>query len=128
MRVIQAFDEPVRAVAVSPDGRFLAASAGFLIRVLDWVSGESKTPFGCPVPINQLAFTADGDWLAFAYRNGLYRLNTTGAPSPIRCGVGPFSGAIAICAGWADAGCHRRPATHGDANTSSAGNCRPGGR
>ena len=96
MRVIQAFDEPVRAIAVSPDGRFLAASAGFVIRVFDWVSGESKTPFGCPVPINQLAFSADGKWLAIAYTNGLYRLNTTGEPSPIRCGAGPFSGAIAI--------------------------------
>jgi WD40 repeat protein len=96
MRVIDAFNEPVRALAVSPDGRFLAASAGFLIRVFDWVTGESSIPVGCPVPINQLAFTADGDWLAIAYTSGLYRLNTAGSPSPVRCASDSFSGGIAI--------------------------------
>ena len=100
MRVIDVFTEPVHAVAASPDGQFLAACAGFLTRVIDWRSGEANVPFGFSFPINQAAFTAAGDWLAIAYSNGLYRLNTVGAPSPVRCRLGILLGRNRDRAGW----------------------------
>ena len=39
MRVIEAFDEPVRAVAVSPEGRFLAAASADALQLFDWITG-----------------------------------------------------------------------------------------
>lgn len=40
MRMIEAFDKPIRTVAVSPDGRFLAAATGYELGVFSWVTGE----------------------------------------------------------------------------------------
>jgi WD40 repeat protein len=40
MRVIETFTEPVRAIAASPDGRFLAALGRRTLSVHDWASGE----------------------------------------------------------------------------------------
>ncbi len=95
MRVIEVFDEPVRAVAVSPDSRFVAAAAGFEFAVLSWLSGEVVVRVANPVPISQLAFTTDGNELVFAFREGLFRMAVGPAEAIPVSGVS-FAGGIAI--------------------------------
>src|SRR5436190_15393655 len=94
MRVIEAFDEPVRAVAVSPDGRSFAAAAGFGVAVLDWLSGEVIVRVGCSVPVGQLAFTTDGIWLVFAFNGGVFRL-ACGGGKAVPLSEAAFSGGVA---------------------------------
>lgn len=62
MRFIDVSDEPVRAVAVSPDGRHLAALAGTSVFVLNW-DGQRQTKWNQRYA-GQLAFSPDGEWLA----------------------------------------------------------------
>src|SRR5207247_1221214 len=84
MHVIEAFDEPVRAVAVSPDGRFVAAAAGTHLRlsVRHWLSGAEVFRLNRQLlggaysyGVEQLAFTADGGWLVFRAGGWLERVN-----------------------------------------------------
>jgi WD40 repeat protein len=97
MRVIEVFDgRPVRAVAVSPDGRFLAAAAGFAVAVVDWLSGEVVVRQSFSLPVTQVAFTADGNWVVFAFADGVYRLSTAGPAKPVLVGAGAFSGGVAV--------------------------------
>ena len=60
MRVIDAFDEPVRAAAVSPDGRFVAATGGFGIGMWNWVTGAAVSHGTAPAAVGPVTFTADG--------------------------------------------------------------------
>ncbi len=96
MRVIDAFDGPVRTVTVSPDGRFLAAASQSWIAVVSWVTGAEIVRVGCLVPIRQLAFTADGAWMVAIYGAGPLRWATVAQPQPIHIKDGAFSGGIAI--------------------------------
>jgi WD40 repeat protein len=96
MRVIEASNEPVRAVAVSPDGRFLAVAAGFEVALLEWPSGEGIVRVKCPSPIGQLAFTPDGTWLVFAYAGGLFYLPTSGPGGASPLSRASFAGGVAI--------------------------------
>jgi WD40 repeat protein len=96
MRVIEVFDEPVRAAAVSPDGRFLAVAGGFEVALLEWPSGEGIVRVKCPSPIGQLAFTPDGSWLVFAYSGGLFRLPTSGPDGASPVSRASFAAGIAI--------------------------------
>ena len=95
-RVIDAFDEPVRTVAVSPDGRFLAAAGGNHLAVWNWVTGtEAFWVSGISIGedgVGQLAFTTDGSWLAVAARYSVIRFapasgDQVGIPSG-RCAGG----------------------------------------
>ena len=65
MRVIEAFDRPVQALAVSADGRLLAAAAddGGLA-VWDWADGRLLWWVRRPSPLVQIDFAPDGSWLA----------------------------------------------------------------
>jgi len=96
MRVIEVFDEPVRAAAVSPDGRFIAVAGGFGVALLQWPSGDGILRVKCPVPISQLAFTPDGAWLAFAYSGGLFRLPSTGPGGASPVSRASYAGGVAI--------------------------------
>jgi hypothetical protein len=97
MRVIEAFDEPVRAVTVSPDGRFLAAAGGSEIALLEWPAGEAKLRANCPASARQLAFTLDGSWLVYAYSGGLIRISTTGRiGAPGSGSRASFAGGVAV--------------------------------
>ena len=96
MRVIDAFDVPVRFAAVSPDGRFLAAAGGYEVGAWNWVSGEVVAEVTCPAAIGSVAFTADGNWVVFAYRGGLFRLATTSGARPEQVSDFPFAGGVAI--------------------------------
>jgi WD40 repeat protein len=62
MRVIDAFDRPVQGVAVSADGRLLAAITGHELAAWDWSDGRRL--WGVAVPTaRQVAFSPDGRWL-----------------------------------------------------------------
>jgi len=106
MRVIEVFSGPVRAVAVSPDGRFLAATAtpkgrfpvatgDLAVSVHDWATGErlwerDKLPAQGHIafsPRGHLVFHEHG-WLSacdLAPPGGLHRIARA-----------PFSGGLAI--------------------------------
>ncbi len=61
MRIIEACNSAIRTVAVSPDGRYVAASSASAIGVFHWTSGHGlywKTQTIEETP--QIAFTADG--------------------------------------------------------------------
>ncbi|MBM3982534.1 MAG: hypothetical protein FJ304_20135 [Planctomycetes bacterium] len=64
MRILEAFDAPVRTVAVSPDGRFVAASADRAFGAFDWHTGEPVFRLTAPAPVVQFAFDLAGRWLA----------------------------------------------------------------
>ena len=63
MRLIEVSDEPVVAVAVSHDGRLLAASTGPSVVVFEWGSGQ-RVLNARQRDARQLAFSPDGNWLA----------------------------------------------------------------
>jgi WD40 repeat protein len=96
MRVIDAFSEPVRTATVSPDGRFLAATAGLDIGVWDWVTGQKIAHLPTLVAVGHVAFTADGNWAVFAHSGGVYRTATQRSIQPIRISDVPFSGGVAV--------------------------------
>jgi hypothetical protein len=96
MQLIEVFDEPVRAVAVSSDGRFLAAASGFEVGLLNRLTGALVHRVDCTSPIGQLAITPNGQSVAFAAADGLFRLETSGRPGPFRFSREAFSGGIAI--------------------------------
>jgi WD40 repeat protein len=68
MRVIQAFDQPVHAVALSPDGQFVAASSADELVVHSWSGGEKiSSAFAVPSG-GQIAFSAKSEVLVYTNR------------------------------------------------------------
>lgn len=62
MRLIEVSTDPVRAVAVSPDGRCVATVSGGLVAIFDW---DGRYVWGWHVRhVSQLAFSPDSQWLA----------------------------------------------------------------
>jgi len=78
VRDLEGGDQNLDAVALSPDGRFVAAAGSqgsAVIWQVDTGSMVSKVPFGSPV--TQLSFSPDGQWLAGGSEAGevsLFRL------------------------------------------------------
>ncbi len=73
MRVIDANLGEVRAVAVSPDGRFVAASGAKAFAVLHWATGEPATSMRGAGESEQLAFSPAGAWVVREFRRRLCR-------------------------------------------------------
>lgn len=96
MRVIDAKLGEVRAVAVSPDGRFVAAAGADGFGAFAWATGA-------PVPLvrsrewsEQLAFGPAGGWVARVARHGL-RLEEVTRPVLLPPSAnGPYSGGVAV--------------------------------
>jgi WD40 repeat protein len=67
MRVIDAFNAAVHALAVAPDGRFLAAASdrGEIV-VWDWMTAAERNRVRHHFPAVQLAFAPDSAWWAAA--------------------------------------------------------------
>lgn len=96
MRVIEVFEGPVRAVAVSPNGKYLGAASAHEIVLLDWLSGEAIVRLGHTEPIEQLAFTPDGTSVAFAHSGGLFHLELSRRHGPFRFSREAYAGGVAI--------------------------------
>ena len=96
MRVIDAFDELVRTVAVSPDGRFVAATSGYQVAVFGWHSGEQIFDLYSDEALPQPAFTPNGEWMVLARgAGGVARWATRARTKPDVICRGNFSGGIA---------------------------------
>ena len=97
MRVIEVFEEPVRAIAVSPDGRFVAAaSANRRLAVRHWVTGNPHDEIEAIGPLGQFTFTPDGAALILTEFGRLGWLDTRSSRAVDRVANGPFSGGVAV--------------------------------
>lgn len=96
MRVIDAFDEPVRAVAVSPDGRFMAATTRHNLYAWDWVTGERVYDFRSVREFDTSAQPAfAGGTLLFTHTGWLNAVELPGGQFR-SVAPGRFSGAVAV--------------------------------
>ncbi len=96
MRVIDAFDGPVRTVAVSPDGRFLAAASALEMATWDWISGEALNRHILPGNVSQLAFGPDSIWVARVCLPGVFELIRPHNGKRVHVFSGLYSGGIAV--------------------------------
>lgn len=96
MRVIDAFDKPVRMLAVSPDGRLLAAAAPMEFAVWDWVSGGELVRQRLPTPAGQVAFAPDASWVACVSRSGAFGTVSPRTGAPAHAITGLWSGGVAV--------------------------------
>ena len=88
----------VVALAIAPDGTWLAAGDDGTVRIWDTATGlERATLTGQIGPVLALAIAPDGTWLATAGRDGTVRIwdNATRQQRPALIGSGPVS-ALAI--------------------------------
>lgn len=99
MRVVDAFRRSVRALTVSPDGRFLAAAddAGE-VAVWDWASGGEHHRVRRPYEVAQLAFSPNSAWWAVGGA-GTIDVYSPGQQLPMRLAAAPdyaLLGAVAF--------------------------------
>jgi WD40 repeat protein len=96
MRVIDAFDESVQAVAVSPDGRFLAAATHGHITVFDWYTGARLGDLSAP-RLGQMVFGSSGT-LVYRVESGLacFVPQVDRGVKPRVLAAGHFSGGVAV--------------------------------
>jgi WD40 repeat protein len=89
MRVFNAFNGIVHALAVSPDGRFLAAAAENAVAVWSW--GDSRVVWWrrWHTPTDQLDFTPNGLWLAACGNEELTVMTTHDGTQTLSAGRSP---------------------------------------
>jgi hypothetical protein len=103
LRDLEGERQDLAAVAVSPDGRFVAA-AGSAAQATIWDSdsGQRITQIPCERPVTALAFSPEGKWLLVGLRDGsLARFRLRGVrggvrPEPPRPALPPPSIVIAL--------------------------------
>ncbi len=101
MRVIEAFDVPIRTVALSPDGRYVAAaSEEDHLAVYSLVTGERVSKI-FSLGRGELTFNPQGTTLIYCVsRSGIYALDPTTQPDATKLGVAlltqPVAGGVAI--------------------------------
>lgn len=83
MRTIDAELGEMRAVAVSPDGRFLAAAGANGFAAFEWATGEPVPGASRGGPSDQLAFDRTGTWAA-RVSSGYLRLEGLAGPVPFK--------------------------------------------
>ena len=78
LRDLEGEHQDLAAVAVTPDGRFVAAAgSGATATIWDAVSGKRITQISCDRPVTALAFSPDGHWMLAGTEGGtltLFRL------------------------------------------------------
>src|SRR5512134_368181 len=80
MRLIDVCNDPIRTVAVSPDGRFVAAGADTASGIFHWATGEPITrpaPYRHPAnSVIQFAFAQDSTWLVHTSSTGIVQMTS----------------------------------------------------
>jgi WD40 repeat protein len=84
MRIIDVCDAPIRTVAVSPDGRYVAASANRTFAVLHWSTGEPVRRWVASTACSQIAFAPDGSWVAPGFPDQALELEMLDSEETIR--------------------------------------------
>ena len=97
MRIIDVCAAPIRAVAVSPDGRLAAVSAedGWL-GLCDLLTGAARGGATGP-ECDQFAFAPDGRWAVYAFSGGLC-FDPLDDSAPTAKLPGSFAGGVAVSA------------------------------
>jgi WD40 repeat protein len=97
MRILKLCDSPIRVVAVSPDGRFVAAAtSGSWVGMYSWQSGDGVrvNPYGAEC--RQFAFTPDGRWVVSVRTGGLWFERLDDAAAPPQVLPGAYAGGVAV--------------------------------
>lgn len=95
MRLIDLDAGEVRTAAVSPDGRFLAASgSGGWMSVFEWATGDELRRLPLGAACDQFAFTPDG-CLAYVHHSTLRLDPLDAGANPAEVG-GNFAGGVAV--------------------------------
>jgi len=96
MRVIDGFEEPVRTIAVSPDGRYLTAATATELATWDWVSCEELDRQFLSGIVGQLAYSPNSAWLACVCQRGEFNLIEPRDGGRVHAFPGRFSGCVAV--------------------------------
>jgi WD40 repeat protein len=97
MHILEVCDEPILAVGISPDSRFMAASAaGGWLGTCDRLTGTVVWGGETGPECDQFAFDPAGRWVAFAYDRELCFVPLDGT-APVPSGLpGSFAGGLAV--------------------------------
>jgi WD40 repeat protein len=86
LRDLEGEHQDLAAVAVTPDGRFVAAAgSAATATVWDSATGKRLTQIPCERPVSALTFSPDGKWMLVGTRDGtlaLFRLHGVQSPQP----------------------------------------------
>jgi WD40 repeat protein len=96
MRIIDVCNAAIRSVAVSPDGRFVAASADDVFGVFGWTAGEPVVSARDRGPCEQCAFDPHGRWLARGVSGHALRLDSLDPAFDTPDPPGQFAGGVAV--------------------------------
>jgi WD40 repeat protein len=96
MRIIEVCKSPVRALGVSPDGRFVAASTDRVLGVFHWTSGDPVLHGEAAGKYTQFAFAPDGSWVAPGLPNTPLTLEFVRTGKTVCLMTGTHAGGVAV--------------------------------